>query len=372
MLLLCGCSSSLEKEYISVTDYDSSDNLATEPEISAIDTYSALTTALGTMISQHQESAQLQFNNYAGSISDDLAEACWQVKSDDALGAYMVDYISYDISRIVTYYQATVYINYTRSAEALESIKNIGANKISETVIDAVSGAQQYITMQMHTSVEESSAMAIRVENALLQAPELIPVIPDITVNVFSGSSLQRIFEVFFDYRTTPEEALKMQEELKAAIAKSSSTIDADNDFSVSILAAHALGSACRYDINAQQGTAYDVLCRGVGDSRAIAMAYSAICKDKGIESSVVTGLKNNEQYYWNIVKVDDFWYHADVVEAMTLPADVVFLRNDTEMIRDFRWDELDYPACEGASVLDFGEEPENQDDGPSIEENQN
>ena len=42
-----------------------------------------------------------------------------------ALGAYAVDYISYDLDRIVAYYEAEVYVYYKRTAEELESIVSV-------------------------------------------------------------------------------------------------------------------------------------------------------------------------------------------------------------------------------------------------------
>lgn len=351
LALLCGCSSFLEKEYLSVTNYDSSAAAPAEPALGAIGSYEALMQSLLSMVEQHQDSAQLQFNNYTGSISDDLAEACWQVKSASALGAYMVDYISYDISRIVTYYQATVYINYTRSAEEMEKIHTIGANRIAETVIEAVTAGEPSVAMQVYTSIIDGAAMAGRVENALLKAPGSVPVIPDIQVTIYSGSDLQRIFEVDFDYRGADAQIGKMGSELEEAVHSAAERISVEGDYSVAILAANVLGKLCVYDETDRMGTAYDVLTAGSGGSRAVAMAYAAICAHKGLDCQVVSGLKNNEQYYWNLVKVDDYWYHADVCEAMNLPAETPFLRNDAEM-RAFRWDELDYPGCQGPSLL--------------------
>ncbi len=350
LMLLCGCSL-FEKEYLYISDYDSNISAPAEPEIGAIDSYDALLNSLEGMVSRHQESAELQFNNYVGSISEDMAAACWQVKSASTLGSYMVDYISYDISRIVTYYQAVVYINYTRTAEELEQIHTIGANKIAETVIDAVTNGETTLSMQLYTSAIDGDAMAQRVENALLSAPDVVSVIPDISVSVYGGTGLQRIFEVDFDYRGA-ENIPDRCTELKNVVETVSARIRVSEPYSIAILAANALGDRCRYSAEDQTGTAYDALIGGTGGSRALSMAYAAVCGDKGLEYKIVRGLKNNESYYWVQVKIGDYWYHADVCEAIGLPDGTPFLRNDAEMIRSFRWDELEYASCEGPSLL--------------------
>ncbi|MGE4353033.1 MAG: transglutaminase domain-containing protein [Oscillospiraceae bacterium] len=347
----------MEKEYFSVTDYSAESASPAEPEIGAISSYTQLTTALTTMVEQHQEEAQLQFNNYTGSISDDIAEACWQLKSTNALGAYVVDYISYDISRIVTYYQATVYINYTRSADEMAEIKSVGANKIADTVVEAVSSGKQHVAMKIYTSAIDGSAMAERVERALTDAPALVPVMPELNVSVFSGSSSQHIFDVEFMYSASEDEMNQMRSELENTIKSSAQMISQNKPYSVAVLAAHLIADHCVYKSDDTAGTAYDALVLGVGDSRAIAMAYDALCTAKGLESYVVSGLKNNEQHYWNQVKVDDYWYHVDVTEVKGLSANAAFLKNDAEMVNDYRWDELDYPSCDGPSFIVMAEE---------------
>jgi len=358
LVLLCGCSAMLEKEYLSITDYDLSGSLPDEPEIGAISSYDALIDALENMVNKHQESAQLQFNNYAGNISDDLAEAGWQLKQNSALGAYMVDYISYDISRIVTYYQATVYINYTHSQQEMDEIINLGANRIDSTVVDSVSAGENKLVMRIYASSIDGEDMAERIESSLLSAPQKVPVIPNVEVTVYSGSDSQDIFDVRFDYRSTDRELKLLGEELLKAVADVSESITAEDEYSVAILAADRVGELCDYDAAQSLSTAYDVLINGVGDSRAVSMAYSAVCAEKGVESRIVSGLKNNEQYYWCMVKIGDFWYHADVAEAMEYSSDTVFLFNDGEVIRSFRWNELEYPACSGPSLIPAPEAP--------------
>ena len=66
LFMLCGCSALLEEEYLSVSDYDMSASLPNEPEMGSISSYAALMDALENMVKKHQESAQFQFNNYAG------------------------------------------------------------------------------------------------------------------------------------------------------------------------------------------------------------------------------------------------------------------------------------------------------------------
>ena len=350
LCLLGGCSAFLEKEYLTITDYDSATVQAATPDISAISSYDMLLRALEGLVDQHKDSAQLQFSGYAGSISDDMAEACAQVKSSTDLGAYMVNYISYDISRIVTYYQATVYINYTRTAEEMEAIHSIGADRIGETVVAAVSEGRGSVAMRLYTAALDSAAMAQRAERALLEAPAQIPVLPEIEVAVYSGTGQRQIFELEFDYRIPGAEIPALAAELRQAVVGAAKAVSGTEPRTAAQQTARYLWENCALDQGAERTTAYDVLVAGKGDSRAVAMAYAAVYAEKGLPVHVIGGLKNNARHFWALVQLGEDWYHADAAEAMEIGE--LLLRTDAEMMRTYRWDELDYPAAVGPSLL--------------------
>lgn len=348
---LCGCSSFNDKEYFYIEDYSPEEIEVSYQEKSVIESYTELTNAINSMIQNSQDSAQLQFNGYAGNISDDIAEVCWKVKSETALGSFMVDYISYDISRIVTYYQATIYINYKRSSEDLQAIQDIGANKIEETVMQAVADKEDEVIIAVHTDVIDASAMANRVSLALLNVGANSPVIPNVTVDMYTGTSMQRIFDIQLDYGVKKVDLEAMQSKLSDAVSTYSGVVSTGDDYRVSVVAAGIVSSRAVYNAEATAGTAYDALVLGSGDSRAFAVAYSAIANACGLESVVVSGLRDDEPYYWNMVSIDDVWYHIDVVSAKKEGNSVVPL-TDAEMINNYRWDELSYPSCDGNSFV--------------------
>ena len=94
VLLLCatGCGMfeteyTYSEPYVDTLDRDTGD--ATE-----VRNYSMLKAAILDMINSHQESAEFRFSNYNGTVSDDLAAVCLEIKSTNPLGAYAVDTLS--------------------------------------------------------------------------------------------------------------------------------------------------------------------------------------------------------------------------------------------------------------------------------------
>ena len=94
-LTASGCGSAFEAEYNyeePVTgDFGTLSGDATE-----IRNYSMLKTALTGMISRREERREFRLSNYNGNSSEDLAAACYEIKSSNPLGAYAVESMSYD------------------------------------------------------------------------------------------------------------------------------------------------------------------------------------------------------------------------------------------------------------------------------------
>ena len=94
MLVSAGCASMLEKEYLVINRYEDNRQDDAENSQEGISDYFSMKREIAALVAGHEEHGQLKFNNYSGSISDDLSKACWEVKAATALGAYSIDYIS--------------------------------------------------------------------------------------------------------------------------------------------------------------------------------------------------------------------------------------------------------------------------------------
>lgn len=64
-----------------------------------------------------------------------------------------------------------------------------------------------------------------------------------------------------------------------------------------------------------------------------------------GIESKIVSGTAGNESHAWNLVKMEDGWYHVDVTWDDPIPdvegkvGYLYFLKNDTDMAKTHTWE---------------------------------
>ena len=65
-------------------------------------------------------------------------------------------------------------------------------------------------------------------------------------------------------------------------------------------------------------------------------MVYGAMCRQAGLECRVISGTRNGEAWYWNLIRADDRWLHVDLLEASS-QGGFIYLEND--QMEGYVWD---------------------------------
>ena len=194
---LTGCASIFDKSYFSSSEYVSETREAYASGSVEVSSYLELTLAINNLVSEHEDSLTIHFTAYEGDMQEDLAAACREVSTDTALGAYAVDYITYDLDRIVAYYEAEVYVYYKRSAEELDEIVSVNT---ADDLYNAICGMLEeldtrLVAMVGASSVDEEAVLGY-VDEAYFSDPLSCVERPEATVNVYTGGGFQRIVEL--------------------------------------------------------------------------------------------------------------------------------------------------------------------------------
>ena len=140
--LLAGCSP-FTREYVSIHDYVPTvqETRSTDEKIT-VRNYNALRQALLNMAYAGETEGSIVFDAaYEGDATEDMASACWAVRTQDALCAYCVENIAYDLNKIVTISEASISISYSRKTETPENIRHIAFS--SEAPMFPVSSRNQ-------------------------------------------------------------------------------------------------------------------------------------------------------------------------------------------------------------------------------------
>ena len=89
----------------------------------------------------------------------------------------------------------------------------------------------------------------------------------------------------------------------------------------------------CTYDENAENPRCYDAygcLMDGMAQCQGYAKAFQVLLAKVGIQALYVSGQGNGGNHGWNIVRIDDYYYHVDVTwdDPIVQPGESDLLRN--------------------------------------------
>ena len=106
------------------------------------------------------------------------------------------------------------------------------------------------------------------------------------------------------------------------------------------------------YDTTLKMYSAYDALKSGLTVCSGYAQLAYKMLNEAGIETKIVVGTGHGENHAWNLVKLDNVWYHLDCTWDDPVP-DLkgrilynYYNLNDKKMAEDHNWEKLDYPMA--------------------------
>ncbi len=379
-----GCASILEGEYRASQRYVDELPVREGSEV-IVRSYQALKTAILTLVENGQNEGKVRFSGYAGDPGEDLPRACSELKSDNALCAYAVDYFSYDLSRIVSYYEARIFVNFRRSTEEIGSIRNIGSVfRMRDALFEAMHNTEETLVVQAvgaELSTAELQAMA---QEYYYGAPLDCLQLPYVGLRVYPGTGIYRIYEIAINYGNIESSRTVLTEQLNAAADTLCAAIREENEAlggdreALAELAALRLAehSAWAQGVSGYDLTAYGALVGSQASDEGLAMAYKALCDLLGLDCIVIVGRMDKAPHVWNMVRLgdggpDEHYRHVDVSQLLIDAGDGEprALRGEYEMWGRYWWDIDLYPFY-GETVAAMEPEPdaESGEEGESDE----
>ncbi len=348
--LLCGCSL-LNSEYVSVKDYSPSvqEESSTDGKVT-VTNFSALKQALLNMAYAGETEGTIIFDAaYDGDTTADMASACWQVRTQDALCAYCVENMAYEINKIVTINEASVFISYSDVSEAAGDIRHLAfSSGIDEIISEAFSAGEKKLVVLISRSTYSAEDMAAAVTRVYREDPAIVPKEPVASVNMYSGTGAQKLYEISINYGMTGEELDARTAQLQAVDAFADLDTDDMGEEELAYAACEYLMEHCAVSEDKNDNTAYAALVGGQANSEGAALAYIVLCRELGVDCRIVYGQKNWTEHCWNIVRIDGSYYHVDITAAIEDGAEAGFLMNDETAWGQYRWDVSSYPKCSG------------------------
>lgn len=340
-LLFCGCGNIFDGHYSSVKPHQEQSAADSTGKISASN-YAQLYAALTKMIEAGDEGGVITVSGYdRDRVEGDMERAVSDAMKRNAVAAYAVESVQFELGRRGGQAALDVDIAYTRNRTEILKIRQVRGMKEAATAINgALNRCDAYIVLQIRNYAEMDFVQYV--ENYAMDNPQYVMEVPQVAAGVYPDSGTNRVVELRFTYQTSREALRSMQEQVQPVFASSTLYVSGDGQQREKYDQLYSfLMERYDYQLTASITPAYSLLRHGVGDSKAFATVYAAMCRQAGLDCLVVSGTRNAESYYWNIVCDDGVCYHVNLLEGSFRE------RTDGEMT-GFVWDYDAYPVCDG------------------------
>lgn len=357
-ILLSGCSW-MDGNYHSVTPHrqHSSDN---QSSVVVAGSYLELRRALEDMVSAGMETSVISVGSFReDQLENSMEIASRYVKATYPIGAYAVESIEYELGTsggvtavavTIAYRHSTAEIQKIRQAANMEDAKAQIQNALTSYDTSLVMMVSNYRTQDLQQIAEDYAALN----------PGSVMETPEITFQTYPNAGTKRVLEIKFSYQSSRDTLRSMQEQVERVFASSSLYVsrDAEEIQKFTQLYAFLMERFPEYQIKTSITPAYSLLNHGVGDSKAFSNVYAQMCREAGLKCQSVVGTRNGEPCFWNIVQVDGYFYHVDLLACQAEGSFRILTDNQME---HYVWDYSAYPECTGAPVEAPPEIPEDE-----------
>ena len=355
-LLLSGCSSWMDGSYVSITPH-MEQQIDQSPNVDWISDIDGLHEAISNMVSYGRSSDLFYVRNYGQkSVSVDMRQVEYWIKNENPVGAYAVEGISYELGVNGGQSTLSVNIDYTHSrAEILRIQKVVGTDVIQKAIQSALNQLSTELVLYVEGYQETDFAQIV--EDYAQQEPDVVMEIPQVAVTVYPDQGEERVVELKFNYQTNRDNLRTMQSQVKRVFESAQLYVNSDEMTREKYSHLYSfLMERFDYQLDTSITPAYSLLRYGVGDAKAFATVFAAMCRQIGLECLTVSGTRDGEPWFWNIIREDDAYCHVDLLRC---EEEGGFQEYADVQMSGYVWDYSEYPVCDREVIPEETQPPE-------------
>lgn len=342
-LFLAGCSF-MDGSYLSITPHQEQ-NAGSQSKDKAATNYLELRTALEEMVDSGTESAVINVAGYRQDlVNEGIASAALHVTERYPLGAWAVDQIFYEVGTGGGQPAISVNISYIHGRSEIRKVKETdGMAKAQKMIIDALESYSDSVVV-LAGNYEATDLVQI-VEDHMKKNPDRVMELPKVAVGIYPDTGSSRILEVKFTYETSRESLRQMQQQVRRVFESASLYVSSDATDGQKFAQLYTfLMERFDYEVQTSITPAYSLLSHGVGDCKAFASVYAAMCRQAGLDCQVISGTKNGQSWHWNIICENGVYYHVDLLQCSENGG---FLRLSDADMQGYVWDYSAYGSTQ-------------------------
>ena len=314
MLLLNGCSALSEGEYHSVKPH-ASEGVKLPDDVVTVSDYEQVQDALLEMVTAGKQQSTFYITGFDPEEADQyMDKAVDYVQKNSAVGAYAVEDIQYESGTSGGVAAIAVEIQYVHGRQEILRIKSVMSMEGVKPLIGfAIKNCDHSVVIKVKEY--EQFDMELFVQDYANNNPHLCMEIPQVSVNVYPDKGQERVMEISFTYTNGRDSLRNMQNTVAPIFSAAELYVQGSDDKSQKYEQLYSfLMERFDYTIETSITPTYSLLRYGVGDSKAFAMVYRAMCKNANLECEVISGTRNGEAHYWNQISYEGTEYHVDLL----------------------------------------------------------
>lgn len=369
-MLLSGCSTWMDGSYHSVKPHIPQEDQV-NPHGIQVNDYAQLYEALKSLTNNGLQNAVISVADYnQEKVEPDMKNAVSSLMTGDPITAYAVKEINFEMGVSTGRPAIAVDITYLHNLAEIREIREVGNAQSIRAVVNSelkkcTTGVVLYV--ENYTQID----FAQIAEDYAAENPQSVMELPSVAVNVYPEWGKDRIVELKFTYQTS-RNILRTMQSMVASLFDAAAVFVSGYEQEAEKFDQLYSWLAVRYDYRYETSITptYSLLLNGVGDSKAFAAVYRAMCKQAGLECELISGTREGEAWFWNLIRCDGKYYHVDITSQED--DDRLLLYYDEQM-HDSRyvWDYSAYPETEQmpAPVPSEPEQTESSEPLPDVTE---
>lgn len=339
-LLLTGCGSWMDGEYSSVTPHKPREQTA-DQAILSVKNVIQIKQVLEDFTQKGSAGGLVSVEQFPPSaLEQSMDQAIEDFLTNHPIGAYALESITYELGTTGGMQAVSVTLIYARSPEEIRTIRTVSdMAQVEQELYQALEAFEPGLVLR----VENYSDMDLdqMASDFAMENPNLVMELPKLSVAKFPESGTDRVVDIRFTYQTSRDSLRTMQRYVKPVFDSAALYVSSEEESdSVKFARLYTfLMERNDYQLQTSITPTYSLLRHGVGDSRAFATVYAAMCRRAALDCQVVAGTKQGQAWFWNIICDDGVYYHVDVLRGG-------FARLTDAQMTGYVWDYSAHPAC--------------------------
>lgn len=352
LCLLTGCQSWQSGEYLSVTPHAGDFNQTEPMELSQVTTYQQIREAIGDMAEDSAASCIMGVDQYEGNLQEDVEAAISYATKKDPVGSYVFVRIGYRIDRIGNKSVLILEPSFRHSRSDIDAVVRYG-KAVDQRLAEALDTFAPSLTLWISGYVDTDFDW--KVTKYCDDNPDKVMEYPKVQVSMYPDSGSSRVVELKFTYGTSRDAMWNMQGAVETIFSSAEGYVSlAEDEYTKASRLCSFLTELFDYTQETTETPSYSLLCQGIGDSRACANVFAAMCRRAGLTCRRVDGTRDGQDWSWNAVQIQGYWTFVDLMGG-----GYDQFRGDEQMDR-YDWDRDTVPACQ--PVWSGMNEPEPQE----------